>query len=173
MKINSFKLCLYSIIALTNIYCNDTSSTYVIENLAIDRSMNAKIWYDTTFSKGIFCRIGSFCIDNVAYIDTIKFGKNSFRIQRFHDIEFHVLFAPAWSAQVIDISSFKDSLTADLKQNGILTPPYDLKFNPTDTSISFKTMIRHRDSIDGNIYTLRLKNKVSFNVSTVEAVERK
>ncbi|OYU95725.1 MAG: hypothetical protein CFE21_11340 [Bacteroidetes bacterium B1(2017)] len=135
--------------------------------------MNAKIWYDTTFSKGIFCRIGSFCKDSIAYIDTIEFGENSFRIQKYHDIEFHVLFAPAWSAQVLDKSNFKDSLSADLMQNGILTQPFELKFNPTDTSISFKTMVRHRDSTIGPIYTLQLKNKGSFNETQVIAVERK
>ncbi|MES2560399.1 MAG: hypothetical protein V4590_11695 [Bacteroidota bacterium] len=79
------------------------------------------------------------------------------------------MFTPNWSAQVIDKSDYIDSLADDLRLNGFLTPPYDLKYNPEDTSISFKTFIGHTDSDVGDIYTIRLDKSRKTTVTAVEA----
>lgn len=175
MKSTKFKLFI-AFIALVNCYCNNESSqtkktvnpVYITEDIKCDPTWSAKIWYDTTFSEKVKCRIGSFCKDNVSYIDTIELENDSFLIQKHHDIEFHVMFTPNWSAQVIDKSDYRDSLAEDLRLNGFLTPPYDLMYNPEDTSISFKTFIGHADSDVGDVYTIRLDKSRNTIVTAVE-----
>jgi hypothetical protein len=161
----------------SNCCCNSDNSknkkvgdkVFLTEDLKCNPSWCAKIWFDTTFTEKIKCRIGSFCKYKVSYIDTIELEGDTLLIRKHHDLEFHVLFTPNWSAQVIDKSNYFDFLAEDLKSNGFLTPPYDLIFHPEDTSITFKTFIGHANSDVGDIYILRLDKTSKTKVIAVEA----
>lgn len=142
---------------------------YLKINVDCSREWNEVTWCDTAYNSEISLKIMSRCKDKVTFIDTINSESDTFLIRSWRDIELVVNYPTVNSGIKIDKKTYWDKLADDLKFNGFLTPPHEIKFNPTDSSVTFKTFIGHADSDVGDIYVLRIGKDAKTEVIAVEA----
>lgn len=125
---------------------------------------------DTALANGINYKISIHCQDTINYIDTIK-SPSECIIRKWKAIQYKVESNLYEEPLIITKANFRDSLKLYLLNNGFLTPPSDINFNPGDSSINVTSFIGMADSDVGELYTLQISISGRTKVIAVNPVK--
>lgn len=166
-----------SIVALTIFYsCIQTTNSSIKNHKSIYLKEYVDCYWpneqviDTTFAGNITFKVVTRCQNQHTYVDTVEYSKDTFLIRNWRDMEL-VISSNKFDNILFTKEDVGDSLAADLKWNGFLSPPYNISFQESDSSIILKTFIGHAESDVGDVYIIKIKYNGKTEVLGIEALE--
>jgi hypothetical protein len=149
------------------------------ENLAVKQNLVTEIEscediqieeVDTFFLYDIKFHMKTLCNESIKIYDTIQLSDNSKKIVGFREISYEINIKTPTHTQKIKVSkeSFGDSLALDMRERGVLTNPWEIKFEKSDTTIRLRSFIGFPQSDFGDNMYYKIDTRGKLTVLRIE-----